>query len=542
MKIAIAQIDTTVGDILGNSAKIKDCIQKGAALGADIVVFPEMAVTSYPARDLLEKKHFVKDNLSALKDIARSCKKTAAIIGFISINDKKHGKGLYNSAALLKDGRVSFVQHKSLLPTYDVFDEARHFEPAVSHKAVSFKGTKIGITICEDVWSAVDIGGRRLYHVDPVKELVKNGAKLIINISASPFNVGKISIREGLLKKIAKAHQVPIVYVNAVGGNDELVFDGRSIVVDKNARIVHICKAFEEDLHIIDTEALPKKEYERAKNDIAELHDALVLGLKDYFRKCGFKKAIVGLSGGIDSCIVASIAAEALGAGNVTGITMPSPYSSSGSVNDAERLAKNLNIKFQNIPIGDIYNEYLKTLKAGTSSITLTEENIQARIRGNILMAESNRTGGIVLSTGNKSELAVGYCTLYGDMAGGLALISDVPKTMVYELARYINRSKVLIPVESITKPPSAELRPDQKDSDSLPPYDILDEILKLYIEEHKSLEEIVRKGFDRPVVKDVLTKVDRNEYKRRQAAPGFKVTSKAFGAGRIYPIACRCG
>ena len=546
MKIAIAQIGTTVGDFNANTAKICDRIERAAAMGASLVVFPELTTTSYPPRDLLERKYFVEANLKALKNIAKSCKKCAALVGFVAKNPSKSGKGLFNSAALLQGGKVKFVQHKALLPTYDVFDEARHFEPARTHKVIKFAGEKIGITICEDVWSKVEISGRHLYHYDPVASLAKEGAKIIINLSASPFNVGKVKVREGLLSKASRQHKLPIVYVNAVGGNDELVFDGRSTVVNAFGQIAHVGRAFEEDFFIVDTQNLKKrtKPVSGEALPVADLYSALKLGLGDYMKKCGFKKVVVGYSGGIDSCVVAALAAEVCGAQNVTGVAMPSPYSSDESVTDAKELAERLGTQFEIVPIGDIYHAYRRSLSKllGKSEfsddVTLTDENIQARVRGNILMAISNEKGALVLSTGNKSELAVGYCTLYGDMAGGLALISDVPKVMVWELARYINRAKELIPSRCITKPPSAELRPNQLDTDSLPPYEVLDQILKMYIEEHKSPEEIVRKGFDKTIVDGVVAKIDRNEYKRRQAAPGLKMTSKAFGMGRSFPIA----
>lgn len=543
MKIAICQVNSTIGDFEGNTAKVMKGVKSALASGAELAVFPEMVITGYPPKDLLEKPYFVMKNMEAVERIAIECKNIAAILGFVSLNEITTGKGLFNSAAFVHEGKIEFVQHKALLPTYDVFEEARYFEPGTAHKLYSYGGTKIGITICEDVWSTVTVGGRKLYRYDPVETLVKADARIIINVSQSPFYVGKMALRESLLTQTALRNKVPIIYVNSVGGNDELVFDGRSLAVNQDGRIVHICKAFEEDFFVVDTEKLPGPVVKVRMNEVEELYSALKLGLLDYARKCGFKKAVIGLSGGIDSCIVAVLAADALGHENVLGIAMPSPYSSKESVEDAEKLAKNLGIEFQVIPITDIYNVYIQMLSNAQTrklenSVTLVEENIQARVRGNILMAISNKSRALVLSTGNKSETAVGYCTLYGDMAGGLAVISDVPKTSVYELAKYINRDKELIPESSINKPPSAELRPGQKDTDSLPPYDVLDKILKLYVEEYASSQTIIEKGFDRKTVEEVIRKVDRNEYKRRQAPPGLKVTSKAFGAGRRHPIA----
>ena len=538
MKIAVAQINTTIGDFEGNAAKIISYIGRAEKEGVDLVVFPEMSVTSYPPKDLLEKAHFIKKNLAAIEAIARKCTNIAAIVGFVSVNEQATGKGIFNSAAFLANGKIEFVQNKTLLPTYDVFDEARYFEPAMKHGVHPFKGCKIGITICEDIWSIIPISGRKLYNYDPVDTLVKDGADILINISASPFHVGKAKIRQALLMQNAAKHRRPIIYANMIGGNDELIFDGHSVVVNANGEVIHEGKCFQEDFFVIDTGSLAKEYAPVERSGIEDVHDGLILGLSDYIKKCGFKKAVIGLSGGIDSCIVAALAVEAFGKKNVLGIGMPSPYSSKESITDAEELAKNLGIQFKVVPITKIYSAYLETLGVKKGQVTLTEENVQARIRGNILMAESNKTGALVLSTGNKSELAVGYCTLYGDMAGGLSVISDVPKTLVYQLANYINRSGEVIPKNCITKPPSAELRPDQKDTDSLPAYEVLDEILRLYIEEQESAPAIIDRGFKKKVVADVVARVDRNEYKRRQAAPGLKVTSKAFAAGRIYPIA----
>jgi NAD+ synthase (glutamine-hydrolysing) len=543
MKVCVAQINPTVGDFDGNAAKIIEKIQWAEKAGAELVIFPEMAVTGYPTRDLLEKPYFILKNLAAIDRIAKKCSFIGAVVGYVSINESSKGRGLFNSAAFLSNGKVEFVQHKALLPTYDVFDETRHFAHGLSHKAFAYKGVKIGITICEDIWSSVNIGGRKLYEYDPVAALANDGAEIIINISASPFYVGKGQTRESLLMETAKKYGVPVIYANSVGGNDELVFDGHSLVVNAAGCVAHEGKLFEEDSFVIDTDNLKAAKARAKRSDIEDLHDALVLGLKDYARKCGFKNAVIGLSGGIDSGVVACLAAEAFGSKNVCGIGMPSPYSSVESVEDAKILAKNLGIGFQVVPISDIYKAYLKTLSGVSDkekAISVMEENIQARIRGNILMAFSNKTGALVLSTGNKSEVAVGYCTLYGDMAGGLAIISDVPKTYVYELAKFINRKSEVIPQSSIIKPPSAELRPNQKDSDTLPPYEVLDKILKLYIEDHASAQGIIDQGFDRKIVEDAVRRVDRNEYKRRQAPPGLKVTSKAFGAGRRHPIAWR--
>lgn len=541
MKIAIAQINTTVGDFEGNSKKIISHIKDAEKKGADLVIFPEMSIASYPPNDLLENPDFISKSLRAAEAIAKKCTKIAAVVGLPMLNKSSTGNGLFNSAAVLAEGRVDFIQNKALLPTYDVFYEGRYFEPGTAHIAYTLNGVKIGITICEDIWSAVPFNSRKLYRYDPVEALATNGAQIIVNCSASPFYVGKDHVREKLISQAAIRNNLPIIYVNSVGANDDLVFDGHSLVVNAEGEIVREGTAFEEELFLVEynentkaIKSIGQNNY-KAQKDIEQLHQSLLLGLSDYMNKSGFKKAVIGLSGGIDSAVVAALAVEALGSKNVLGVAMPSPYSSKSSVTDAQKLAKNLGIEFKIIPISEIYNSYLQIFKP--QRISLVEENIQARIRGNILMGISNKTNAIVLSTGNKSELAVGYCTLYGDMAGGLALISDVPKTAVYRLAKEINRKKEIIPRSTMTKPPSAELRPNQKDTDSLPPYEVLDEILRLYIEEHESPEQIIAAGFAKKVVEDIVHRVDRNEYKRRQAAPGIKVTSKAFGAGRRYPI-----
>lgn len=541
MKIAIAQINTTVGDFKGNTAKIIDRIAWAKKNGADIVAFPEMSVTGYPPKDLLDQPHFITKNIESVQEIAKHTNsQTAAIVGFISMNEATTGKGLFNSAAFIHDGKIQYVQMKALLPTYDVFDEGRYFEPGKNFDVVTFKHKKIGITICEDIWSTAEFYGRKLYTVDPVNMLAEKGAQFIINISASPFMTEKHKLRETLLTNVAKQHNMPLVYVNLVGGNDELVFDGRSMVVNKNGKVVIEGGAFVEDAIIVDVNNLPEEPQVKKLGEVNEIYEALVIGTRDYIHKCYFEKVVIGLSGGIDSALVACVAAEAIGPQNVMCLSMPTRYSSTESVEYARKLANNLGVRFEKIDIDEIYQKYLDILKshfAGSPEDT-TEENIQARVRGNTLMAFSNKFNAMVLSTGNKSELAVGYCTLYGDLAGGLGVISDVPKTMVYKLAEFINKDKEIIPRFIIDRPPTAELKPDQKDQDVLPPYEILDSILKAYIEDHLSVTSIIDMGYDRSVVEDVTGMVARSEYKRRQAPPGLKVTSKAFGWGRRYPIA----
>ncbi|MBI4212384.1 MAG: NAD+ synthase [Deltaproteobacteria bacterium] len=538
MKIAILQINTTVGDFKGNEKKILDGISWAEGQGAEMAIFPELAICGYPPRDLLERPSFIDRNIETLERIAARVTGIAAVIGFVSRNPYAVGRGLYNSAAIVHDGRVQFVQHKSLLPEYDVFDEARYFEPAHAQGVHTYKGLNIGLSICEDMWSAYLVGGRRIYQRDPIEQCVREGADVLINISASPFSLQKKNIRTSIVQEAAKRFHRPVIYCNLVGGNDELVFDGHSLAFDRQGFPLHEGKSFEEDRFVVDL-ALPSHSKLRTSSpDIFDVERALTLGLRDYMQKCGFERAVIGLSGGIDSAVVAAIAAKALGPKRVTGILMSSPYTSKQSVSDALELAKRLKIKTEIHTISSLYRAYRKTLAYTSKRISQAEENIQARIRGNILMAISNSTGAIVLSTGNKSELSVGYCTLYGDMAGGLAVISDLPKTMVYELARWMNREKEVIPSEIIDRPPTAELKPNQTDQDILPPYPVLDQILKAYIEDHKSRQEIVDMGFGRLVVDDVLRRVDRNEYKRRQAAPGLKVTWKAFGIGRRFPIA----
>ncbi|MFA4972758.1 MAG: NAD+ synthase [bacterium] len=541
MKIAIAQINTTVGDFAGNSAKIITGIRQGERAGVDVVLFPELAISGYPPRDMLEKPSFIEGNLRAIEAVAKETRGTAALVGFASRNESKDGRGLFNSAGFLHDGSVKFVQHKTLLPQYDVFDEGRHFEPAKEHEVYEFKGRRIGITLCEDLWSKHSFRGRRLYRVDPAHLLKEAGAELIFNISASPFTVGKQRIRYDLFSAEAKSVGLPVFYCNMVGGNDELVFDGRSFVLDAEGRTVCEAQAFEEDFIVVDSDAMGKPSDIVDLPEEEEIWRALVLGLSDYMKKCGFARAVVGLSGGIDSAVVAAIACDAVGPDKVLGVMLPSPYTEERSLRDAERLARNLGISTWHVPINEIYETYRRALgysSKDAGEVSLAEENIQSRIRGNILMAISNREGSIVLSTGNKSELSVGYCTLYGDMAGGFALISDIPKKIVYRLAQYANRGGERIPKAIILRPPSAELKPNQADTDSLPPYDVLDPIMRHYIEDRMSAEEIVARGFDKDTALRIIRMIDANEYKRRQAPPGIKITMKAFGMGRRFPIA----
>ena len=539
MKIGIAQINTTIGDFDGNAAKILERLRWAEGQGADLVVFPELAISGYPPRDLLEKPVFVKRNLECVEKIAQKTKKTAAVLGYVSTNETAEGRGLFNTAGILHEGKVKFVQHKTLLPSYDVFDEVRHFEPARRYGIYQMAGKKVALSLCEDMWSWHEFGGRRLYRHDPMEKLIGAGAELILNLSASPFTLGKHAVRRQLVSAAAARFEVPVVFCNLVGGNDELVFDGRSMVADKQGRIAREAKGFVEDSFVVDMERMKPVPPEQTPLEEEEVRRALVLGLKDYMRKCGFEKAVVGLSGGIDSSVVAAIACEAIGSGKVLGVLMPSPYSSPESVQDAKRLAANLGIVTCELRIDDIYDVYRKSLGfAEDREVSVAEENIQARIRGSILMAISNREGAILVSTGNKSELSVGYCTLYGDMAGGFALISDVPKTMVFALARHINKKREVIPRSVIEKPPSAELKPGQVDQDALPPYEILDPIIRAYVEDEQSTESISAMGFDREVVERVVAMIDRNEYKRRQAPPGIKITPKAFGSGRRFPIA----
>ncbi len=545
MKIALAQFNPTVGDFEGNSARILSLAAQATRLGADLAVFSELCICGYLPLDLLERPAFIQRNHETLQRVAAQMP-LPAIVGYAGRVDADHhraGKSVANKAALIVQGRVAFEQSKMLLPTYDVFDESRYFQPGDKQYVFGLAQEQLGITICEDVWNDKTFWASPMYARDPVTELVHQGTSVLINISASPFTIDKRFLRLGMLRSTAVHHRRPVVYVNQVGGNDSLIFDGASAAFDANGKIAAQAKAFEEDLVMFDTITSEGDIHDQPADEIAYSYEALVLGTRDYVRKCNFSKTIVGLSGGVDSAVVASIAVAALGKENVLGVSMPGPYSSEGSKTDAQALAHNLGIEFLTIPIAQVFEAYKEALAPaflGRSADT-TEENIQARIRGNYLMALSNKFGSMVLSTGNKSENAVGYCTLYGDMAGGLAVISDVPKLMVYELARYINREREVVPRSTLEKPPSAELRPNQKDTDSLPPYEVLDRILKAYIEEVKCPEEIaVETGFDVGLIRNIAALVDRNEYKRKQAAPGLKITSRAFGFGRPFPIAQR--
>lgn len=541
MKIALAQINQTIGDFQKNTEKICSYLERARNQNADLVIFPELAVTGYPPKDFLDIPAFIDGNLNALSTITNQVSGISAILGFVDRNKRRHGKLVHNAAAFIQDRKIVSIHHKSLLPTYDVFDECRYFEPAHTISPVKFMDSVLGISVCEDIWNDEEFWSRPLYEIDPVENLISQGANVIINISSSPFTVEKHDkIRLRMLIHDARKYKIPFIFVNQVGGNDDLVFDGNSVVINSQGKLVAQAAAFEEDLMVVDIKNPAVQTQPRIRSSIETVYMALITGLRDYAMKCSFEKVVIGLSGGIDSAVTAALAVEALGNRNVIGVLMPSQFSSQGSVDDAVKLSQNLGISFKVIPIKDVFEIYQKILQTEFKGMPcgIAEENLQARIRANILMALSNTHGYLVLTTGNKSELAVGYCTLYGDMSGGFALISDVPKTMVYELAGFVNREKEIIPLNSIIKPPSAELKPNQFDQDSLPPYDVLDGILKAYIEEARSVEEIVRMGFEKKIVHEIIRKVSRNEYKRRQAAPGIKVTSKAFGSGRRMPIA----
>lgn len=546
MRIALGQINTTVGDFSGNTRMMAEFARLAASQGAELIAFPELSLTGYPPRDLVEKSSFVSACKASLESLANELAAVpiAVICGTLSYADTAEGKQLHNSAVLFYQGKVLFRQDKMLLPTYDVFDEGRYFASAEKQHLVSLNHRKIAITICEDAWNDAQFPDRPLYHRDPIAEILAPGADLLISINASPFQQGKREQRRDLFASIARRHKTPLVYVNQVGGNDQLVFDGSSFAMNSRGEIIATAASFQEDLIIADFQHSTGPQRENFQNEYEAIYQALVLGTKDYIRKCGFQKVLIGLSGGIDSALVAAIAVDAVGAENVISIGMPGPYSTDHSLTDARKLAENLNIRFEVSPIRSIYDSFIETLHPLFKDLApdVTEENLQSRLRGVTLMALSNKWGALVLTTGNKSELAVGYATLYGDMCGGLAVISDVPKTLVYSLCRIANqRHADAIPENIFVKPPSAELRPDQKDTDSLPEYDILDRILEDYIEGMLSPRLIAEKHeFPLELVRSIATKVDRNEYKRQQAAPGLRVTSKAFGVGRRYPIAQR--
>ncbi len=538
MKIALCQINPVIGDLEYNKNKILDGYNRGVEAGADLVVFPELSLVGYPPLDLVEKKEFRLAVANTASDIATKTTSVGLIFGSITEDDDRIGTDIHNSALLCYDGKIQFVQHKTLIPNYDVFDEMRYFDPSKEVFVCEFKGEKLGISICEDIWNDADYWYRRRYTRDPIQELLHRDASILINISASPYSYGKRQARRDMLSTLCRTDKLPLVYTCCVGAQTDLIFDGASMCFDKMGRLVKIGKTFEEDFILFDTEE-SYAEIEKCESSFEEeVYKALIFGLKEYCSKLHFKKVLVGLSGGIDSALVTCIAAEALGAENVHVLLMPSIYSSEGSVNDSMKLINNLGISFNKVSIQPVVDETISQLKPVLNYIKgITEENLQARIRGLYLMAYSNNSGHLLLTTGNKSEMATGYATLYGDMAGGLAVIADVYKTEVYKIANYINRNQEVIPKEIIDKPPSAELKPNQTDQDTLPPYELLDRILRMYLEENKEFNEIKNIIGDEEVVLRVLRMVDFSEYKRKQAAPALRVSSKAFGYGRRYPI-----
>ncbi len=539
MRIALAQLNTTVGDIAGNEAAILAAYRRGVEAGAALVMTPELSIVGYPPRDLLLRPSFVRANLEALQRIASATGETGLLVGFVAEGEASIGRGLSNAVALLHCGRIVAIRSKTLLPTYDVFDEDRYFDPATANTPVEFLGLRLGLTVCEDVWNDADFWPRRRYRPDPAADLVAAGVDLLLNISASPWHLGKESTRLAMLRSLCAKSGVPVLYCNLAGGNDELVFDGRSLAFNAEGGLLAEGAAFDEDFRVVDTRTSGGMSASSPCEE-AQVHDALVLGTRDYLRKCGFRGAVLGLSGGIDSALVAALAVAALGPENVRGLALPSQYSSQGSIDDALALARNLGIRCDVVPIQapfEAVKAQMLPLFEGRPEDT-TEENVQARLRGVALMSMSNKFGSLLLTTGNKSELAVGYCTLYGDMCGGLAVISDVPKTLVYRVSRWINREREIIPSSSIIKAPSAELRPNQTDQDSLPAYEVLDAILDAYVVRHRTPVEIVALGFPEEAVRRVVRLIDFSEFKRRQAAPGLKVTTRAFGVGRRQPVA----
>ncbi len=539
MKIGLSQINPIIGNIEYNKSKILEGYKQGIKAGVNLVILPELALCGYPPQDLIEKDEFRQAVIKATEEIAKQTNEVALIFGTITEEYDNVGTGVYNSAVLCFQGKIQFTQHKTLIPNYDVFDEVRYFESAKEVHNFEYLGEKLGISICEDIWNDADYWKHRLYERDPVQRLLDKGATVLINISASPYYYGRREERKEMLSVLTETNNIPLAYVSCVGAQTDLIFDGASLCLNNNGELVKVGKNFEEDFFIFDTKLNYKPLVNIEKSYGEEILNALILGLKDYAAKTGFKKALVGLSGGIDSALVTYIAVQAFGNENVHVVMMPSQYSSSGSITDSEQLIRNLNISSETIPIESVFNEFLNALSGSFENTKpdVTEENLQARIRGTLLMALSNKFGYLLCTTGNKSEMAVGYATLYGDMNGALAVIADVYKTQVYKIANYINRDKEIIPQSIIDKAPSAELRPGQKDEDSLPPYEILDQILQLYLEEYKEIEEISKAMGNKELVKKYLKMVDRNEFKRKQAAPVLRVTKKAFGYGRRFPI-----
>ena len=542
MKIGFLQLNSTIGDFTANVKKLLADYEKAVSLGAEFVIAPELFLCGYPPRDLLLRADFIDANLAALANAAKKTGPVPLCLGFVDKNPDRPGRALRNAAAVLRNGKIIWQTTKCLLPTYDVFDEDRYFEPAKNIAPFEFNGRKLAITICEDIWNDEDFWPERLYRRDPVKDAISQGADLVVNVSASPWSVGKEKVRLEMLRRVARDEKVPLAMVNLVGANDELIFDGHSVALDPLGNIIAMGSGFAEEVFVAEMEEPAIRTTVDFPAREAQIFSALSLGIRDYVHKCGFKSVILGLSGGIDSALTAVIAADALGKENVLGVAMPARYSSEGSLVDAETLAKNLGIRFETLPIESVFLSVEKQLEKAFVNLKpdQTEENLQSRLRGTTLMALSNKFNALVLTTGNKSEMAVGYCTLYGDMNGALAPLADVFKTDIYKIARWVNREREIIPQSSIDKPPSAELRPNQKDQDSLPPYETLDAILDLYVVKNVGREQIVENGFDAAMVHDILNKINFTEYKRRQAAPGLKISPRAFGMGRRIPIAQR--
>jgi len=540
MKLALAQINPVIGDFTGNIAHIAQQIAIARNAGCQLAVFPELAISGYPPQDYLEHEAFLNQQQAAIDRLVAEAQGIGVLCGAITRHSGSTGKPLHNSALLFEGGKIVFSAHKRLLPTYDVFDESRYFEPGQASSAFTYQGIRLGITICEDIFNDEDSFPHPLYQANPVADLTQAGIDLLINIAASPFTIGKQQLRRTIFSQLCRKYHIPLAYVNQVGGQDSILFDGASMVLGTDGDLCHQAGSFCEDMLIMDTEQLHAARTSGKNDETALVFQALAMGCRDYIRKCGFSKVLLGLSGGIDSALTCAIACEALGPENVTGVALPSPYTSQESIDDARSLAANLGIRFEIIEISETFASFRQTLSPLFTGLRedVTEQNIQARIRGTLLMALANKFNALLLSTGNKSEMAVGYCTLYGDMAGALSLLSDVPKQMVYALARFVNRQQEIIPSRTISRAPTAELAPNQKDQDDLPPYEMLDPILSAYLEEHLSIADIVARGFARDIVEDIIRRIKRNEYKRQQAAMGLKVTSKAFGFGRRYPIA----